>query len=249
MRNTNSVLAHEAITTRHNQMRVLIDTRRPASRGSSPSDDPSAVAGITHSSPGLRALKQHQRHLGAAQSRLGLEDSVLSQLAVALGRAKELGFSQASDTASESTRLTTKADVDSLVDFVKSLANMQLAGSYVFGGQYADSAPYSGGAMDPAKPLTGGPRVEVSIGRFVDTNHTAWEMFVATDAVDGIRALSQALGDDDLSGIRAALSRLGGALKSVQRVVGDLGTRMSQLDGAMANLHALEEKVRPSPLA
>ena len=141
MRITNSVLAHEAISSYQSQMRALNDARRKASTGirvNRPSDDPVAVAGVMQSSSGLRALEQYQRNLGAGQSRLELEDSVLGQLTDALSRARELGMSQASDTSSDATRQTTKAEVDRLIDFVKDLGNTQLAGSYIFGGQYAD---------------------------------------------------------------------------------------------------------------
>ena len=243
MRITNSILAHEAITTYQSQMRGLDDARQRASTGirvNRPSDDPVAVAGVMQSSSGLRALEQYQRNLGFAQSRLGLEDSVLMQLSDALGRAKELGVTQGSDTASDATRQTTKVEVDRLIDVVKDLANTQLAGSYIFGGQYADSAPFAGGALDPARPPTGTSRVEVGTGRFVDTNHSAQEVFVDTDAVDGLQALADALGANDVSAIRAALTRLDSSFSTVQEVVADLGARMSQLDVAMTNLEALE---------
>lgn len=243
MRITNSVLAHEALTTYQSQMRDLNDARERASTGirvSRPSDDPVAVAGVMQSSSGLRALEQYQRNLGAAQSRLALEDDVLGQLGDALARAKELGVAQASDTSSTQTRLTTQAEVDALIDFVKDLANTQLAGSYIFGGQYADTPPYSGGTLDPTKPPTGTPRVEVNTGRFVETNHSATEIFVDTDAVDSLQALSDALGADDTAAIQTALSRLDAAFSATQQVVGDLGARMSQLDVAMTNLESLE---------
>lgn len=243
MRITNSVLAHEALTTYQSQMRDLNDARQRASTGirvSRPSDDPVAVAGIMQSSSGLRALEQYQRNLGSAQSRLDLEDSTLAQLTDALGRAKELGVAQASDTSSSATRLTTKAEVDQLVDFAKDLANTQLAGSYIFGGQYADTAPYGGGSLDPTKPPVGTPRVEVGTGRFVDTNHTATEIFLDTDAVASLQALSDALGADDTDAIKAALTRVDSAFGEVQQVVGDLGARQSQLEVAMSNLESLE---------
>ena len=170
-------------------------------------------AKIVRTFRGLRALKQHQRSLGAAQSRLGLEDSVLCQLAIALGRAKELGASQASGTASYMTRLNTKAEVDNLIFLVKNLAK-----------------------TGPAKPPSGGHRVQVSLGRFVDTNHTAREMFEDTDALGGLQALSDTMGTNDVSGIRNAVSRLESAFGSVQHVVGDLEARMTQLDAAIVTL-------------
>lgn len=192
------------------------------------------------SSSGLRALEQYQRNLTSAQSRLAVEDSVLAQITDALTRAKELAVSQAGDTASAQTRQVTGAEVERLVDFVKDLANTQLAGAYVFGGQYADSAPYQGGALDPARPPTGAFQVEVGTQLFVDTNHSAQEIFVDTDVVDGLQALADAMNTDDVVGIRDAMVRVDSATNDVQTITGDLGGRINQLDVAMTNLESLE---------
>lgn len=224
-------------------MRALDEARREATTGirvARPSDDPVAVAGVMQSASGLRALEQYKRNLGSAQSRLELEDSVLSELSDALSRAKELAVSQGGDTASAATRATAGAEVTRLVDFVKDLANTQLAGSYIFGGQYADSPPFQGGAWDPTRPPEGDFKVEVGTRRFLETNHSAKEIFLDTDTVDGLQALADALNTNDADGILDALTRLDGAFDQVQNVVGDLGARMNQVDVAVTNLDSLE---------
>lgn len=243
LRITNSTLAKEAISGFQAQMRALDQARREASTGirvSRPSDDPVAVAGVMQSTSGLRALEQYKRNLGTAQSRLELEDSVLSELTDALARAKELGISQGGDTASAATRTTAGAEVTRIIDFVKDLANTQLSGSYVFGGQYADSAPFQGGNWDPARPPEGAFRVEVGTRRYVETNHSAKEIFLDTDVVDGLQAMADAMENNDVDGITAALSRIDTAFDRVQNITGDLGARMNQLDVAVTNLDSLE---------
>lgn len=225
------------------QMKALDQARRQASTGtrvSRPSDDPVAAAGIMQSSSGLRALEQYMRNLQTGQARLTVEDATLDQLGNALSRAKELGLSQASDTASSATRSAARAEVAALVDFAKDLANTQHAGAYLFGGQYADQAPYAGGAVDPTRPPTGEARLEVGAGRFVSTNHSAQEIFVDSDAVESLQALADALGADDTAAIQAALTRLDGAFDSIQELVGDLGGRMAELDVSLNNLESLE---------
>jgi flagellar hook-associated protein 3 FlgL len=242
LRITNGIIARQSVSAYQEQMRALSDAQAQASTGvrvSRPSDDPVAVAGIMQSSSGLRSLDQYQRNLGTAQSRLNLEDSVLSQLTDAMQRAKELAVSQAGDTASAATRATTNDEVARLTDFVKTLANTQLAGSYIFGGQYADSPPFTAGALDPAKPPTGEFQVEIGTRQLVDTNHSAQEIFVDSDVVGGLQALSDALSANDTSGIRAAMSRLDAAYDKVQGVVGDLGARMNHVDVASTNLDSL----------
>ena len=224
-------------------MRALDEANRKVSTGvrvARPSDDPIAVAGIMQSSSGLRALEQYQRNLQTGKARMSLEDSALEQISNVLTRAKELALSQAGDTTSTATRLTAKAEVDGIVDVVTDLANTQFAGSYIFGGQYADTPPYAGGVLDPAKPPSGSMSLEVGAGQFQFANHNAQEIFVDSDVVDSLKALSAALGADDAAAIQTAVSRIDSAFDEVQELVGDLGGRMNQMDLAVANLDSLE---------
>ena len=237
------MLARGALTGLQNQMRGLDEARTRASTGirvQRPSDDPVAAAGIMQSSSGLRALEQYRRNLETGQARLGIEDSVLEQLGNALARAKELGLAQGSDTANQATRATAQAEVLRLVDFAKDLANTRYADAYVFGGQYADSPPFQAGAVDPARPPSGDLSMEIGTGLVVNTNHSAQEIFLDSDAVDSLQALADALGANDPDAIRAAVTRIDGAFDQVQVLVGDLGARMARFDIAMTNVEALD---------
>lgn len=243
MRITNGILARGTLSGMQSQMQALDKVRQQASTGirvARASDDPVAAAGIMRSSSGLQALSQYRRNIQAGQSRLAAEDTNLNELGNALSRAKELGVAQGSDTASAATRRTVKAEIDQLIDFTKDLANTQHQGAYLYGGQYADRAPYTGGTLDPALPPSGDRRLEVGAGRYVKTNHSAQEIFVDSDAVDSLQALSDALGANDTDAIRTALTRIDGAFDNVQEVVGDLGARQNQLDVTLSNLESLE---------
>ena len=224
-------------------MRELAEANRQVSTGirvSRPSDDPVAAAGIMQSSSGLRALEQYQRNLQGAQAKLNIEDSVLEQVSNELTRAKALALSQVAGSSSAASRLVVKADVDGIIGFVTGLANTQFAGSYLFGGQYADSAPYTGGALDPTKPPSGSLSVEVGAGQFRNVTHGAQEIFVDSDVVDSLRALSAGLAADDSAAIQAATTRIDAAFGSTQALVGDLGARMNQVDVSVSNLEALD---------
>jgi flagellar hook-associated protein 3 FlgL len=192
------------------------------------------------SSSSLRALEQYRRNVETGQARLSVEDSVLDQVGNALIRAKELSISQGSDTATAATRVATKAEIDGLLDYVTDLGNTQFAGSYMFGGDYADQKPFTGAAYNPAQPPSGSLKVEIGAGLFVDTNHSAQDILLDTNVVDALQDLSTALGANDEDAIRTAAASLDAAFQSVQEVVGDLGARMSQLDVTVANLDSLE---------
>lgn len=243
MRITNSTLAKEALSGFQAQMRALDTARREASTGlrvSRASDDPLAAAGVMQSASGLRALEQYRRNLETARARLDLEDSVVDQLGNALTRAKELAMSQAGSTASGATRAAAAKEVARLAHFARDLANTQFAGSYLFGGQYADRAPFVDGVLDPDRPPSGALRVEAGARLFLETGHSAQELFLDTGAVDGLDGLAGALEANDPGAIRNVMAGLDGAFDRVQNLVGDLGARMNQVDVALSNLDSLE---------
>jgi len=243
LRITNSILAHEAVAGFQRQLRALDEARRQVSSGlrvTRPSDDPVAVAGIMGSSSGLRALEQYRSNLQTGQSRLAIEDSTLDQITNVLIRAKELAVSQATDTASAASRLAVKAEIDGIIDFVTDLGNAKLAGSYVFGGQYADTPPFVNRASDPLKPPSGSLKMEISAGLVVETNHSAQQIFLDSDVVESVKALTVALGTNDVPGIQAAMTRVDAAIQATQVLVGALGGRMNQLDISLSNLDSLE---------
>jgi len=243
LRITGSILSHTAINDVQGQMRSIADAQRRISTGqrvSRPSDDPVAAAGILGSSSGLRALDQYRTNLETGQRRLSLEDSVLDQVTNTLARAKELGISQATDSASPATRLVTQAEVLQLRSFMEDLANTQFNDRYIFGGQYSDTAPYQSGVVDPLRPPEGEAKIEIGAGILADTNHSAQQIFVDSDVMGALDALSAAMGADDIPGINAALGRVNDAFQVIQESIGDLGGRMSRLDVAVSNRDSLE---------
>lgn len=247
MRITNGIIARESITSYQDQMRALNDAQEQASTGarvSRPSDDPVAVAGIMQSSSGLRALDQYQSNVTTAQSRLNLEDSVLSQLSNTLERAKELGVAQGTDTSDAGTRKTANAEVTQLIESVKQLANTQLGNTYIFGGDYAGTAPYADMGTAPADLPGGEFQVQIGTGQFVDTNHSAQQVFGASGVMDSLQALSDSLAGNDAPGVRSSLNGLDDAYDQVQSLIGELGARMNQMDVASSNLSSLSVNLK-----
>lgn len=243
MRITNGILTREAVQGFQTQMRDLADARRRAASGqrlAKPSDDPVSAASIMQSTGSLRAIEQYRSNLATAQSRLAVEDSVLDQLGNAIERTREVALSQGGEPATAASRRTALAEVDGLTEFITTLANTRLAGSYLFGGDYADTAPLVGGAADPARPAAGSSRVEVGSGTFVETTHGAQEIFLDSGVMDALSALSEALDDNDATAVQNAATALDTAFDNLQSIIGDLGARMSQLDVTGSNLESLE---------
>lgn len=243
MRITNSILALEAMSGIQSQMRGLQDAQRRVSTGlevERPSDDPVAAAGILQSSSGLRALEQYRSNLETGQARLAVEESVLDQLSVALTRAKEISVSQVNDSNDAEARARASQEIGELLEHVRALANTKFQGSYVFGGQYSDTAPYQGTVTDPTRPPSGTARIEIGSGVLAETNHAAQEIFLDSDLVDGLEALRVSLNTNDVPALQASMDRLDVAFDTVQELTSEVGARTNRLDVAVTNLDSLD---------
>lgn len=243
MRITSAIIQREALAGLQKNLRPIQDLQEQIATGERvrrPSDDPVAIGSILESTGRLGALDQYRRNLDAAGSRLSLEDTVLNDLTNTLTRAKELATSEGSGTATRQTRQIAKAEVDELIAFTRNLGNTQIAGQYIFGGDYADQMPFPPSGPSATTPPTGSASVEIGKGQTLQTTHSGQEVFLDTGVFDALEALSTALGANDQAGVQAAMQRLDDSIDAVQQVTGELGARMNSVEMATNNLDALE---------
>jgi flagellar hook-associated protein 3 FlgL len=243
VRITNQVLLNYAIGSNRKIMTGIGDTQRAIVSGlrvERPSDDPDVVGRLMETSSSLRASEQYNKNLTLARSRLSMEDMALDQITNYLTRAKELAVSQGGSTASAATRATVKEEVDGLREAIIELANTQFAGSYMFAGDYSDQRPFSDTGADPTRPPTGTLSVEVGPGELLETNHSGQEIFVDSNVLDALEALSAALGNDSGTEIQASISGLDQSFDAIQQTLSDLGGRITRVERAMESLDALE---------
>jgi flagellar hook-associated protein 3 FlgL len=247
LRVTNATLYSQALGYTQKALSDLQRAQEVVSSGlrvSKPSDDPAVLGAIMRSTSGLTALEQYKENLSSANSRLAVEDATLEQLTGVLTRVKELGISQAGGTATGETRAVVQAEVEGLRDFVIELGNTEFAGSYIFGGQYADTRPFTAAGIDPAKPPTGTQQVEGGAGAHYAVTHNGQEVFVDSGVLDALEKLATALGNNSDDEIADALKGLDHAFGAVQELTGDLGARMVQVDTALSNLDALSANLQ-----
>ena len=210
------------------------------------SDDPATAARVLATDSDLRALTQYGRNISAARERLSVEETALDQVSGILERARELGYGQAGATANAQTRNTTADEVDELRRQVIQIANIQSGDAHVFGGLYPDRAPLDSvtGAEDPAAPTRQSPSYEVGAGSLMQGAHGAGTLFVDTDVLAALDALSVALRANDAAGVGATTDRLDAAHTNVQGYIGEVGARQVRLDVAEANVESLDLNLR-----
>ena len=216
------------------------------------SDDPTAAAEVVRVGSSIRAITRFRQNAQVGTMRATAEENALDNLTNALTRAVELAVSQASGTANAQTRVIAKAEVDQLISFAVDLGNTRIGDDYLFGGTRATERPFAvppnvaapfsrlvDASNNPVDP-SGSTPIEVADGKYVTPNHNGTEVFLTTDALESMRALSTALGANNVAGIGAALDRINTANSNVQTLIGTQGARSNELDIARSNLDSLE---------
>lgn len=249
MRITNNLTLMRSLGTVQTGMSDVAAAQKRVSTGQRidrPSDDPATAARVLATDSDLRALTQYGRNISAARERLSVEETALDQVSGILERARELGYGQAGATANAQTRNTTADEVDELRRQVIQIANIQSGDAHVFGGLYPDRAPLDAvtGAEDPAAPTRQSPSYEVGAGSLMQGAHGAGTLFVDTDVLAALDALSVALRANDTAGIGASTDRLDAAHTNVQGYIGEVGARQVRLDVAEANVESLDLNLR-----
>ena len=215
------------------------------------SDDPTSAGEVVRVGSSMRAITQFRRNIDIGLSRAATEETALNQVTDGLTRAVELGIAQSSATANAQTRSLVKSEVDSLIAYAVNLANTRFGDDYVFGGTRSGEAPLRVpptstdgftnllNGVTPVDP-SGAIQLEIGDNIFATPNHNATDVFLTTDALESLRALSTALGTNNVAAIQAATDRVTAASGQVQNMLGTQGARINEMESARTNLDGLE---------
>jgi flagellar hook-associated protein 3 FlgL len=258
VRVTNTMMRRDSIQRLQTNLQAIERAQRQISSGRRVelmSDDPSAASEVIRLSSSLRAIDQFRRNVRTGEARGAAAENALTNMGTTLDRAIELAISQASTTATADTRLATKAEVDQLLGYAVGLGNTKLGDTWIFSGSRGTEAPFQvpptptdpftalrDALGDPVNPY-GNPRVEIGDGMSIAPNPNGTEAFLDTGAFEALRALSTALGANDVPGIAAAQTALQTAGRSLQGVLGGLGARTNELQNASDTLEASETSI------
>ena len=254
MRVTNSIITRNSQSRLQANLQGLDRIREDISSGirlRKMSDDPTSGGELVRIGSSMRALSQFKRNVDSGIARATAEESVLDQLTNALTRGIELGIAQASATANPQSRLIVKAEVDQLINFSANLGNTRIGDEYLFGGNRAGEAPFATPAPvtgsfsrltlagNPVNP-SGNISLEIGDNTFVTPTHNGTQVFIDTDALDALRALSTALGNNDPTAIQVAADRITTANSNVQSLIGTQGARINELETASVSHNLME---------
>ena len=255
MRVTNQLITRNSQARLQSGLQGIDRLREDISSGSrlrKMSDDPTSASEVVRVGSSMRAITQFRKNIDLGLARAQTEEQTLNQMSNALSRGIELGIGQATATSTASTRLIAKQEVDLLISYAVDLGNTKFGDDYLYGGTRSGEKPFrvpptaadgfsalTDASSAPVNP-SGAVQVEIGDGKFVTPVHNGTEMYLDTDALEALRALSTALGNNDVAAIRAASDRLTTANDKVQSLVGTQGARINEMESARTNLDGLE---------
>ena len=115
------------------------------------SDDPRAIAGILETQSEIDSITQAQKNLQQASTVAATADGALASASNLLDQLRSLAAQGANTATSATTRLNLAEQVKAIEEQFVAIANTQVQGRYIFGGDDTATQPYTASA--PAKNL------------------------------------------------------------------------------------------------
>lgn len=250
MRVTNNMRQAQVLRDLQGKMAQMAQAQEQVSTGkrfSRASEDPVAAGRVLRADQALRGITQYRRNSTSVRARVDAEEATLDQLTDLLTRAKELGISQGSDTASPASRQDTAAEVDRLIEQTIQLGNTKVGDEYLFGGHQTTTLPFQ--ADGTYLGDDGARQAEIAEGYVITANHTGRELLSTSGVVASLTALRDALRAGTGAGVAGTVPGLDSAFGNVQVLLAETGARSRQLDTAGENLTASESSLTVGKVA
>jgi len=136
-------LLYSSISNIQNQNNDLMTKLSSGKEVNEPSDNPLGMGQILDYRSALAQISTYKNNIDSSNAWLSTTESSLSSVNDILTQVKETAVSQASATATASTRQTAADSLQPLIDQILSLANTKVGNSYIFSGTRTDTEPFS----------------------------------------------------------------------------------------------------------
>ena len=120
-----------SIQNQYNELMIKLSSQKQVNK---PSDDPIGMGKILDYRSAKAQISNYQKNIDSSKSWLSATESNLSSVNDILTQVKEMAISQATATASASTRQIAADSLQPLIDQVRSLANAKVGNNYIFSG-------------------------------------------------------------------------------------------------------------------
>jgi flagellar hook-associated protein 3 FlgL len=211
-------------------------------------DDPAAAGALLRLGPELAAAETYQSNLGKVQAEVMAGDAAIGAAIRLVQTAQSLAVRGASSTTTAAERQSFVGQVQTLEQQLVGLADTQVGGRFIFGGDADETAPYqynasSANGVDSAGAVVSTRAIVNPDGVTVFQPLTAEAIFDSpggANAFGALKNLADALAANDPDAVGNALSALGDVsdwLNRQQVYYGAAGNRLE------AEQTALEERI------
>ncbi len=246
MRISTFQIYQRGVNTMLNQQADLSKTQQQLATGKNilaPSDDPAAASRVLELGQLIETNAQYQRNADAAETRLSLEDSVLTQVGDLLQRARDLAVQGNNDTLNAADRIDIAFEARGILDELVEVANSKEAsGDYLFSGFKSSTRPFSddGSGNFTYNGDQGQRLIQIGPSRKIASNDTGENLFMKID--DGAGGVSDMFSVvyDFVTDLEAnapsgtSISRLDSAIDSVLTRRASVGARLNSIDSQRA---------------
>lgn len=243
MRLSSSQIFQQAVTAMVSKQSELAKTQLQLATGKqnlSPSDDPTAATRILGINQVIDTTTQYQRNADYAETRLALEETVLTDIGELLQRMRELSVRANNDSLNASDRQTIESEVRVGFDALIQLGNTQDAdGEYLFSGFKTNTIPFTDdGFGNIGYDGDQGQRsLQIGSTRQVVVGDSGTDIFMRIDdgaggissVFDTVNTFLNDLQANNPTGV--TLTQFDNAIDTVLDTRAKIGARMNAIDG------------------
>lgn len=210
-----------------------------------PSDDPYGTSRALDLRSALAENRQYQRNVDEANAWQDVSDTALGQIGDFALRARDLVVQAASDTSGPTARTAISQEIDQLVEGIKSEANTQYGGRYVFSGAKTTTQAYASGsdayAGDSATITREiGRGVQVGINVVAGSAIGTWNGTSGTGLIAALRQAQADIQAGATSAISNDLQAIDTAHDTLVNARAQVGALTNRLDAAKSRLAEVE---------
>lgn len=190
------------------------------------SDDPVGVTQVLDIKATLSSIEQLQRNISLGNSWLTASESALNQTQDIVSDMKALAVEMANSTKDASQRSSAAQVVQNMLEEIVALANTDVSGRYIFAGTKTDSAPFDqtgtySGNNDPFS-------IKISKDSSIAIGSDGQAVF--SSLFTRLSAFKTALENDDVDGIKTAITDLDTDFDTITSKVSDIGSKMLRME-------------------
>jgi flagellar hook-associated protein 3 FlgL len=243
MRLSTAQIFQQSVTSMLNKQAELAKTQQQLATGKqnlAPSDDPAAATRILNLNQVIETTSQYQRNTDYAETRLSLEETVLTDVGDVLQRIRELAVSANNDTLNAGDRKAIAVEVRIHLQGIIQQANSKDAnGEYLFAGFKTGTEPFTdtGGGNYIYQGDQGQRNLQIGAGRQVAVGDSGADVFMQIDDGAGGTGNMFAVLNDFAVDLEAnspsatTLTRLDSAIEVVSNTRSQIGSRMNTIEG------------------